>query len=331
MPVFVCLWLLCCGVRGYAQEGARADTVRVYQLQGVHILGERSAVEIPGSFTRVVPQRYEEFHAVSIEEILRSVPGVFARLEDGFGLRVNVGIRGLPPTRSEKVLVLEDGIPIAPAPYGYPELYYHPPLERFHSVEVVKGGGQVLYGPQTIGGVINYLTPQPLAGQRWYLRAAGGTRGYGKLYLRYGTVAEGGGAVMVDGLYKRGELNRENTGTRIWDVSTKALLRLGPGERLLLKLDCYDEITQATYAGLTQVQFEENPFQNPFAHDTFLVERYAGHVRWEREVGRGKLSVTGYGAYLQRDWWRQGSLVRQQTADGRDTLVSADNLSLIHI
>jgi TonB family protein len=81
--------------------------------------------------------------------------------EDGMGLRLNIGVRGLDPNRSRKVLVLEDGMPVSLNPYGSPELYYTPPIERMDRVEVVRGSGQILWGPQTIGGVINYITRDP--------------------------------------------------------------------------------------------------------------------------------------------------------------------------
>jgi len=138
-------------------------------------------------------------------------------------------------------------------------------------------------------------------------------------------LAPEGSGVLLEGLYKQGQLNRENTGVRIGDIVLKTWVRPAAAHRLLFKVNVYDEVCQATYAGLTQAQFEENPYQNPFPHDTFFVERYAGQVRWEWELPQGGVSVTGYGTYLQRDWWRQGSLVRRRTADGRDTLVSADN------
>ena len=101
----------------------------------------------------------EESRVFTINEALRKVPGVFARDEEGFGLRPNLGIRGLNPTRSSKVLLLEDGIPITYAPYGDNATYYHPPVERFDHIEVLKGSGQILFGPHTVGGVINYITP----------------------------------------------------------------------------------------------------------------------------------------------------------------------------
>ena len=56
---------------------------------------------------------------------------------------------------------LEDGIPLTYGVYGDNASYYHPPIERFDRVEVLKGAAVNLYGPQTIGGVINYITPIP--------------------------------------------------------------------------------------------------------------------------------------------------------------------------
>jgi Fe(3+) dicitrate transport protein len=50
--------------------------------------------------------------------------------EEGAGLRANIGIRGLDPHRSRNVLILEDGIPVALNPYGEPDSYYTPQIDR---------------------------------------------------------------------------------------------------------------------------------------------------------------------------------------------------------
>lgn len=110
---------------------------------------------IPGSVDVLDAQTLREARLFTFDEALRRVPGLHVRSEEGFGLRPNIGIRGLNPTRSSRVLLLEDGLPLAYAPYGDNASYYHPPIDRFDGVEVVKGGGQILYGPMTVGGVIN--------------------------------------------------------------------------------------------------------------------------------------------------------------------------------
>jgi len=39
--------------------------------------------------------------------------------------------------------------------------YYHPPIDRFERIEILKGSEQIRFGPQTAGGVVNYITPVP--------------------------------------------------------------------------------------------------------------------------------------------------------------------------
>ena len=142
------------------------------------VIGKRSNLDtIPGSGMVLDQSVLEESHVFSVNEALRKVPGVFARDEEGFGLRPNLGIRGLNPTRSAKLLMLEDGIPLAYAPYGDNASYYHPPVNRFERIEVLKGSSQIMFGPQTLGGLVNYITPGVPAGLEGSLGATRRQRG----------------------------------------------------------------------------------------------------------------------------------------------------------
>ena len=51
----------------------------------------------------------EVSRVLNVNESLRKATGLNVREEEGFALRPNIGIRGLNPTRSTKVLLLEDG------------------------------------------------------------------------------------------------------------------------------------------------------------------------------------------------------------------------------
>lgn len=148
-------------------------------LPTVEVIGAASRLpEIAGAATIIGQDELRQRRVFTVNEALRKAPGVHVRDAEGFGLRPNIGLRGLNPTRSTKVRLLEDGLPLAYAPYRDNASYYHPPIERFDSVEVLKGSEQILFGPQTIGGVINYVTPPPPQDLRGGLVLGGGSRDY---------------------------------------------------------------------------------------------------------------------------------------------------------
>jgi len=149
------------------REEEMADvTLRVadapVEIVGVEVVGSRAdaLARLPGSGAVISAQELHALQPLSANEALRTIPGVNVQEEEGVGLRANVGVRGLDPDRSRTLLVLEDGVPVALAPYGEPEMYYSPPIDRMNRVELVKGSGSILFGPQTIGGVLNYVTAE---------------------------------------------------------------------------------------------------------------------------------------------------------------------------
>jgi len=84
-------------------------------LAPVAIIGSAAAARnVPGGATWISEQDLEKFEFTDIQRVLRQVPGVSIQLEDGFGLRPNISIRGTPSDRSRAVTLLEDGVPIPP-------------------------------------------------------------------------------------------------------------------------------------------------------------------------------------------------------------------------
>src|SRR5688572_4041974 len=155
------------------QPSSMAETVVV---SSSYLLGNAEVVErTPGAVDVIDKRTLESSRVLSSSEALRKVAGLNVRDEEGLGLRPNIGIRGLNPTRSTKVLLLEDGLPLTYAPYGDNASYYHPPVDRFESIEIVKGSGQILYGPTTVGGVVNYITPAPPIDASGFLTLVGET------------------------------------------------------------------------------------------------------------------------------------------------------------
>jgi Fe(3+) dicitrate transport protein len=280
--------------------------------------GPETLRRIPGSVEVLGPEALETAHVFTASEALRKATGVHARDEEGFGLRPNIGLRGLNPTRSSKTLLLEDGLFLTFAPYGDNASYYHPPIERFESVEVLKGSGQIAYGPSTVGGVVNYLTPDPPARPQAALRLTAGNRDYRAAQLHAGGTW-GPAGLLVDYLRKRGDGARQNTHSVLDDASAKAVLALGPRHTLTAKANRYAEDSTVTYSGLREAEYRADPRQNPFAHDAFTGRRYGASVKHTFLAGeRVLLATQAYASSFDRDWWRQSSNSNQRPNDAAD-------------
>jgi len=138
-------------------------TAEVGSLEKVLIIGiGEESKRLPGSGAVVGEAQMEQEVVADINQVLKTVPGVYIREEEGAGLRPNIGIRGATAERSEKITLLEDGVLAAPAPYSHPAAYYFPTPMRMSAIEILKGAPLLRHGPQTTGGIVNLIsTPIP--------------------------------------------------------------------------------------------------------------------------------------------------------------------------
>ncbi len=284
------------------------DSLRFYEMPQITVLAERTGLfmRVPGSVRFLDPRELRLLQPLTGNEVLRRVPGLHVVDEEGAGLRLNVGIRGLDPDRSRSVLILEDGIPVALNPYGEPEMYYTPVIDRMSGVEVLKGSGQLLYGPQTIGGVINFITADPPAEAAGRVRLQGGQNGFFSGLASYGTTV-GHTGVQVDLLRKQAN-NLGPTEFQLHDLNAKLKFRTGARSSVGVKLGVYDEVSNATYVGLTQPMFDRGgeDFVRLAPDDRLEVRRYALSATHRADFSdRLQLNTTAFGYTTTRNWQRQ--------------------------
>lgn len=286
-----------------------------------HILTSSEVAEkVPGSIDVIDSHVLENSRALTSTEILRKVAGVNVRDEEGFGLRPNIGIRGLNPTRSSKVLLLEDGIPLTYAPYGDNASYYHPPIDRFESIEVLKGSGQILYGPQTIGGVVNYITPTPPEHREGSISLTGGNRNYFNGHISFGDTI-GNTGLLFGFTHKQGQGSRENIRSGLNDFNFKSVTTLSARQALTIKFNYYGEDSNVAYSGLREDEFRANPRQNPFRNDFFYGDRVGASLTHAFVFNPDVVLTTNlYGSYFRRHWWRQSSNSNERPNDSADSL-----------
>lgn len=96
------------------------------------------------------------FATNNAREIFSRVPGVTIWENEGSGIQINVGVRGLSPNRSWELNTRQNGYDISSDVFGYPEAYYNPPLEAVETLELIRGGASLQFGPQ-FGGMLNYV------------------------------------------------------------------------------------------------------------------------------------------------------------------------------
>lgn len=280
----------------------------ILTFEHIVVTGNRIGLlkHLPGSATVLNVDDLHLSLPVSSNEAFRQVPGLHAVEEEGIGLRANIGIRGLDPDRSRTVLVLEDGIPIALGPYGEPELYYTPAMDRMQGVEVLKGSGQILFGPQTIGGVINYQTADTPAERTGMVSLRGGMGGSFSGLLSYGNTS-GNTGYNINYLHKQAD-QVGYASYRLNDLHGKISLQSNVNSQLNLKWSIYDETSNATYVGLTQPMYDlgGDDFVLIAPNDRLDIRRYALSLQHKYRFGENtRLTTTAYAYTTSRNWKRQ--------------------------
>ncbi|MFY8209173.1 MAG: TonB-dependent receptor family protein [Caulobacter sp.] len=303
-----------------AKEAVPLDAKAGTEISEVLVLGRGAQrLRIAGSSHVVNEADLERSRVLTVNEALRQVPGVYARDEEGLGLRPNIGIRGLAPTRSTKILQLEDGLPLSYAPYTDNASYSTPPFRRFVRIETLKGASQIRFGPNTVGGVINFITPSAPETFGGDLFMAGGGRGYRELDLKIGGPVLGELAAIGHANRTRSNGVRDNTALETQDLWGKLEGRLSAHHAIALRVGHATEDSQVTYSGLTAAEYAADPRQNPFANDHFKIKRATAAITHGWTLSESlNLKTSAYSLWFDRDWWRQSSNSGQRPNDASD-------------
>ena len=301
-----------------SEEGA--DEVRVIN---VSILDEELP-RVVGSAHVVNEEKLERSEDDDIQRVLERVPGVYVRNEDGFGLRPNIGLRGVDPNRSSKVNLLEDGVLFGPAPYSAPAAYYFPMTTRLVGVEVFKGPAALRHGPNTIGGAVNLQTRSIPEESQGGIDLAGGIRGYGKAHGWWGRSWTYGG-LMIEGVHVQNGgfkvldgnepswapiLTGNDTGFARNEFEIQGRVNTRPSAAVYHQLDARlgfsTERSNETYLGLAPSDFEQTPYRRYAASQLALMRwwRTKGQLRYQMAAldGLVRLRVTGYRHDMSRAW-----------------------------
>ncbi|MBC7411277.1 MAG: TonB-dependent receptor [Bacteroidia bacterium] len=299
-------------------QNATTDSIKTTVLSPITIVGDR-AKSIPGSGQYISIQKLENLNQTNFNNVLRTVPGVNVRDEEGFGLRPNIGLRGTPVNRSAKITLMEDGILIAPAPYADPSAYYFPTFARMQGVEVLKGSSQIKYGPYTIGGAVNLLSTAIPTSFKGHSLASYGSFGTNQQRVWIGDSGENIDYVFdVNRLASNGFKKLDgggNTGFDKRDIMGKIRLHTNDSAKIkqsaMLKFVNSIEDGNETYLGLTFEDYKASPLRRYAVTQKDILDMNHSDVSLNYTILPLKgltISTTAYYTTTFRDWARANTV-----------------------
>jgi len=253
------------------------------------------------------------FDQTDVNTVLQSQPGVYGQQEDGWGLRMNIGIRGTGTLRSSRITLMEDGVLTAPAAYSAPEAYYTPVIWKYSNIEVLKGAAQIVTGPQSTGGALNFVTP------------VGDEKPNFKFSLAAGAFDQIRGAISGEVLPTNrtqllfGLFHNEASGFHTIKDERSGGFDLNDGYlKLIHHLDNKDihhlevliagtsERSQQTYLGTTLPTALLTPNERYFAssNDEMSMDRLMTRLGYTMNLKQGFIRADIYRQYVHRNWYK---------------------------
>ena len=304
-------------------DSKKAEATTKRTLEKFTVLGtEEDQKTLGGSGKRISGEEIKAYNYSDIHRILRKTPGVYIREEDGFGLFPNIALRGVSSNRSEKLTILEDGVPTQPAPYSAPAAYYSPNAARMSAIEVLKGSSNIAYGPHTTGGVLNYITTEIPEENTFKYKQLFGSFGETRSQVTWGDtyeLEEGRLGVLLELFHRENEgfkdIQNSTTSTGIKGQTEPMLkLRFEPNTAQYQYFEFKAGYTaleaNETYVGLTDEDFANSTTTRYWGTqwDNYKAHAIRTHLRHFIELNdTTTLQTTAYYQKFHRNWSKLGT------------------------
>ncbi|HTF19477.1 MAG TPA: TonB-dependent receptor [Chryseolinea sp.] len=237
--------------------------MRAVENMGIYE-GKKTEVILPDQLTANVATN-------NARQVYSRVAGLNIWENDGAGLQLSIGGRGLDPNRTSNFNVRQNGYDISADALGYPESYYTPPTEGIGRIEIVRGAASLQYGTQ-FGGLINFNMKKPVADKKMELiaRQSAGSFGFYNAFTSLGGTV-GKLSYYTFFQYKSGDGWRDNSD--FTNHTFFANVNYAISDRTKIGID----VTQMGYlahqpGGLTDEMFSENPRQTNRERNWFEVD-----------------------------------------------------------
>jgi iron complex outermembrane receptor protein len=152
---------------------AFAEQLPIYELEEVVVTVSRTPITLANANRSVIIISREEIlnsPADNVQGLLEYALSVDLQTRGPLGVQADVSIRG---GSFEQTLILIDGVKINDPQTGHHLLNIPVEVSNIERIEILKGHGSRIYGPNAFGGLINIVTRKPKVTQLSVHTAAG--------------------------------------------------------------------------------------------------------------------------------------------------------------
>ena len=286
----------------------------VYQLPEYEVTAwhfEQGVLDIPADVVRIDREAIDNTAVVSVPDLLRTEANVLFRSFNGKGNQGEVSLRGFGEGSGLRVLVLVDGIKVNRSDMGNIE-WQLLPLHDVESVEVLRGGHNVLYGNHALSGVIK-ITTRKGGESRASVSAFGGSDGY-QNYDASIAGSQGNFFYRVSGNYLRDEGYRDNSLS--WSQGGKVNLGYFLNDTDELSTNIGYSEGYLEYPGpLDYKEFKDDPTQSNAVNQDSESDNFRQTISWMGERDWGEFEVHG-GYYIRELEWSLDGIYGDNDQDG---------------
>ena len=248
-------------------------------------------------------------------EIFDRLPGIVLA-EQQNPTQLNLSYRGLGnPQESEYVLLMQDGLPLELDWIGFPTTYYLPIPQTIESVQMIRGGSGLLYGPEP-QPVINFIS-RPPASDRALTGTTEQVGGSDSLFSSFNALSGTSGDLdyLADYSHRQSRGQRLNSDYHVNAGDFRVGYRFGGSQKLTFALHAYS--VESGLAGLmTAAQFHATPNLTTTPADRLWTDRYMGAITYENQFD-------DHNSFTQKVWSGYQDLISRS-----DTYVAPLSASL---
>jgi len=248
----------------------------------------------------LVSQSTANLASNNARQIYNQIVGLNIFENDDAGLQLNIGGRGLNPSRTGNFNTRQNGYDISADVLGYPESYYTPASEGLEEIQIVRGAASLQYGTQ-FGGLINFVMKKPNPNKKVEVITRNTLGSFG-LYTNFTSVSGTLDKFSYYGYfnYKKGDGFRPNSNFDSKNTFLHLAYAFNTNTELAAEITYMNYLAQQA-GGLSDAMFAENPYQSNRTRNWFEIDWFLYNLKFNHSFSNdAKFSFNFFGLNASR-------------------------------